>query len=131
MNRPQPSAPLRLLLVDDNEPDVRAFRRAFETAHVCCEITHCVRAEEALERLRLHAVSFDLLVTDYTLSGMSGSGRDPQFLTALKLQMTFCPLYLATCSSDPRTVRPERATVSAHLPRVFARCAQLQRPGRR
>ncbi len=58
--------------------------------------------------------------------------RSPvKFLIALKLQMTFCPLYLAMCSSYTRTVRPMRATTTAHLLRVFARCAQLQQPGRR
>ena len=43
--------------------------------------------------------------------------------------MTFCPLYLATCSFCTLTVRPMRATRPAGQPWVFARCAQVQRPG--
>lgn len=36
---------LRILLVEDNEHDARAFRRAFEKAEIPCEITHCLKAE--------------------------------------------------------------------------------------
>ncbi len=66
------SSPLRILLVEDNEHDRLFFRRAFRKSQVACEITECVRADEALERLRADASSFDLVVVDHALSSMSG-----------------------------------------------------------
>jgi CheY-like chemotaxis protein len=64
--------PIRILLVEDNEHDRLAFRRALGESDIECEITECVRAEEALERLRGSASSFDIGVVDYALPGMSG-----------------------------------------------------------
>jgi hypothetical protein len=66
------SSPLRILLVEDEEHDVVVFRLAFQKSQVACEITKFERAEEALERLRTDASSFDLVVIDYALPGMSG-----------------------------------------------------------
>jgi PAS domain S-box-containing protein len=66
------STPLRIVLVEDDEHDVLAFRRAFQKSQVASEITHYVRAEKALERLVADASSFDLVVADHKLPGMSG-----------------------------------------------------------
>lgn len=63
---------LRILLVEDDEHDRLSFRRAFENNQVTCEITECIRAEEALERIRSDASSFDIVVIDHKLPGMSG-----------------------------------------------------------
>jgi PAS domain S-box-containing protein len=63
---------LRILLVEDDEHDRLAFRRAFGKSDVAGEITECVRAEEALKRLRADPSSFDIAVVDYALPGMSG-----------------------------------------------------------
>jgi len=74
----QSDNPLRILLVEDSEHDVLVFRRAFKRSQVPCEITHCMRAEEALERLAVPfetqhpATAFDLIVTDHKLPGMTG-----------------------------------------------------------
>ncbi len=70
--RQHPSSPLHILLVEDSEHDMLVFRRAFQRSQVVCEITHYVRAEEALARLQDTPSSFDLVVTDYKLPGMSG-----------------------------------------------------------
>ena len=72
MDSDSTSTPLRILLVEDNEHDWLAFRRAFQKGQVPSEISRCVRAEEALRRLDTDASSFDLVVTDYKLPGMSG-----------------------------------------------------------
>ena len=66
------SSPLRILLVEDDEHDIVVFRLAFQKSQVACEITEYIRAEEALERLRADASSFDLVVIDHGLPGMSG-----------------------------------------------------------
>jgi len=56
---------LRILLVEDGEIDALAFRRALEGSDLSCEITHCYRAEEALETLDRGAAKFDLAVADH------------------------------------------------------------------
>ena len=63
---------LRVLLVEDDEHDIMSFRRVFRKGQLECEITECIRAEEALERLRAGTSSFDLVVIDHKLPGMSG-----------------------------------------------------------
>jgi PAS domain S-box-containing protein len=72
MNTNKTSPTLRILLVEDDEHDRLAFRRAFQKSQVSCQITECGRAEKALERLRDDSSSFDLLVIDHGLPGMSG-----------------------------------------------------------
>ncbi|MBW2258923.1 MAG: response regulator [Deltaproteobacteria bacterium] len=72
MNPTKTPPPLRILLVEDKEFDVQAFRRAFKRSDVPCEITECMRAEEALARLSDDASRFDLVVIDHGLPGMSG-----------------------------------------------------------
>jgi signal transduction histidine kinase len=73
---PDSTTPLRILLIEDSAHDVLAFRRAFKKSRVASKITHCVRAEQALEQLSADpehgAASFDLVVTDYKLPGMTG-----------------------------------------------------------
>jgi signal transduction histidine kinase len=66
------STSLRVLLVEDDEHDRIAFRRALQKSQLSYEITECIRAEEALERLRTKAPSFDLAVIDHQLPGMPG-----------------------------------------------------------
>ena len=66
------SAPLRILLVEDSEHDAVAFHRAFRKAAALYDIAICERAEEALARLYDQTSSFDLVVADYMLPGMSG-----------------------------------------------------------
>lgn len=75
------SAGLRVLLVEDDPHDRTAFHRAFHKADVSCKITECQRGEEALERLRKDASSFDLVVIDHGLPGMSGLDLCRELLT--------------------------------------------------
>ncbi len=77
---------LRILLVEDSEYDVTIFRRAIEASRVADEVVHYIRAEDVLEHLGIErsmdpaaldhakrrAASFDLLVTDHRLPGMTG-----------------------------------------------------------
>ena len=66
------AAGLRILLVEDDKHDRVAFGRAFKRSSLSCKITECERAEEALERLHGHTSSFDLVVVDHGLPGISG-----------------------------------------------------------
>jgi PAS domain S-box-containing protein len=72
MDPTKTSAGLRILLVEDAEHDRLAFRQAFKKRQVSCQITEYERAEEAMERLRADASSFDLVVIDHALPGISG-----------------------------------------------------------
>jgi PAS domain S-box-containing protein len=65
-------SPLRIMLVEDDEHDRIVFRRAFQKSQVTCEVTECVRAEEALDQIRSDASCFDMVVVDHALPGMSG-----------------------------------------------------------
>jgi two-component system cell cycle sensor histidine kinase/response regulator CckA len=64
--------PLRILLVEESEHDFLALRRTFEKSRVASKITRYVRAEDALERLTADVTSFDLVVTEHKLPGISG-----------------------------------------------------------
>ncbi|NVM21631.1 MAG: response regulator [Desulfobacterales bacterium] len=69
---PSETLPFRIVLVEDDEHDRLSFRRAFDKSAVSWEITEFTWAEEALELLVADASSFDLVVVDHQLPGMSG-----------------------------------------------------------
>lgn len=66
------SKPLKIMLVEDSEHDLLAFRRAINKSDLNVEITHFPRAEAALDVLSKEAAKFDILVSDYKLPGMTG-----------------------------------------------------------
>ncbi len=72
MNSSKASSTLRILLVEDSEHDRFAFGRALQKARIKCDITECVRAEEALEFVRSGDNAFNLMVVDHGLPGISG-----------------------------------------------------------
>jgi CheY-like chemotaxis protein len=84
--------PLHILLVEDSEHDVLAFRRAFQKALAPCDLALCERAEEALAQLCGQAAAFDLVVADYKLPGMSGL----ELYRALRASHIPIPLVLLT-----------------------------------
>lgn len=63
---------VRILLVEDNEYDAFSFRRALRKSDLQAHVTIRIRAEEALNELQIDGASFDLIVSDYKLPGMSG-----------------------------------------------------------
>ncbi len=65
-------SPLRILLVEDSEHDTAAFNRALDKGGLKAEVTHFVKAEEALKSLQISPLSYDLVVADYKLPGMTG-----------------------------------------------------------
>jgi signal transduction histidine kinase len=92
------STPLRVLLVEDDEHDRIAFGRAFRKSQLKCEITECIRAEEALERLRADTSSFDLVVIDHKLPGMSGF----ELCKTLVVEKITLPLVILTGKGSER-----------------------------
>lgn len=69
--QPFPS-PFRVLLVEDSEHDFLAFKRSFKKSTIESTITRYERAEEALAKLIADYSSFDLVVSDHKLPGMTG-----------------------------------------------------------
>ncbi len=92
MNSNETSSMLRILLVEDNSHDRIAFCHALQKGQLSCEITECVRAEEALEYVRSDDCSFNLLVVDHGLPGISGLELCKELLAA----GTLLPLVLLT-----------------------------------
>ena len=66
------SSTIRLLLVEDNEHDQAAFKRALGKSETDFDITVCDKAEDAFDKLAVNTDSFDLVVVDYDLPGMTG-----------------------------------------------------------
>lgn len=69
---PVEASSLRVLLVEDNEYDRQAFRRALQKSRFSSDITECVRGEEAVEIIHDNPTSFNVVVVDHALPGMSG-----------------------------------------------------------
>jgi len=112
MKTPKPSHPLRILLVEDNAHDHLAFSRAFQQSGLPHEITCYVRAEEALQRLREDAGSFDLVVGDYKLPGMTGL----ELFLALRGNSIPLPMVILTGSgSEQLAVEALKAGVNDYL----------------
>ena len=63
---------LRVLLVEDSKHDARAIVRALDRSEPPCEVTHCIRAEDAVEILDAPESVFDVVVSDLQLPGMPG-----------------------------------------------------------
>ena len=103
---------LRVLLVEDDEHDVLAFERAFKNSEIACDITRCLRAEDAIERLRSDASSFDIVVTDYRLPGMSGL----ELFEAIRKAGIDLPLVITAGSGSEHTaVEALRAGVDDYI----------------
>jgi len=66
------SSPISILLIEDDEHDQFAFKRSLRNSATAFEISVCERAEEALEIIAASKASFDVVVADYDLPGMTG-----------------------------------------------------------
>jgi diguanylate cyclase (GGDEF)-like protein/PAS domain S-box-containing protein len=65
-------SPLNILLVEDDDHDRIAFRRALRISKIECDITECVRASDALDLIREEASRYDIVVVDHHLPGLFG-----------------------------------------------------------
>lgn len=72
MNRQQPHAPIRVLLVEDSLHDQIAFQRSLDRSSTPFHLTVCDRAEEIPMAMQSGSQSFDLIVVDYNLPGLTG-----------------------------------------------------------
>ena len=128
----QLAAPLRLLLVDDDEIDRRSIRRALAQGGLPVELTEIDSADLALDALQ--AGSFDCALFDYHIPGRDGlwllraaraAGIDTPVVmltgrgdedTAVSTMKSGAADYLAKSSlSSDRLVAAIRAAIRVHL----------------
>ncbi|MBN2416272.1 response regulator [bacterium] len=68
----QTAESVRILLVEDNSHDRLIFLRAMKNGPITGRVTECECAADAVDMLESDAASFDVIVTDYDLPGLSG-----------------------------------------------------------
>ncbi len=90
---------IRILLVEDNKHDRISFERAFHKSHLSCEITTCHRAEDAIQILEDNPDTFDVMMTDNGLPGISGLGLCKNLID----HKTPIPLILLTGAGNEET----------------------------
>ncbi|MBK5276319.1 MAG: diguanylate cyclase [Desulfuromonadales bacterium] len=73
---------LNILLVEDNEHDRAAFRRAFKDYSAEYRITECVRAPDAISMIEKYPSTFDIVVIDHHLPCMYGLDLCKELLAA-------------------------------------------------
>jgi PAS domain S-box-containing protein len=83
---------IHILLVENNEDDIASFRRAFQKSGVLHDIVSYQCAEEAMKRLQNDSGSFDMLVVNHRLPGMSGLS----FFKKLRAKHILLPLIFLT-----------------------------------
>jgi diguanylate cyclase (GGDEF)-like protein len=87
---------LKILLVEDDEHDRIAFLRALRVSGMECEITECVRADDALDLIRSDPSRYDLVVVDHHLPGLFGV----DFCKTLLAESIGLPLVMLTGSGS-------------------------------
>ncbi|MBF0497493.1 MAG: response regulator [Deltaproteobacteria bacterium] len=103
---------LRILLVEDNENDVKAFKRSFKTSRIPHKITLVDRAEKALETLETDAALYDVVVIDHGLPGMNGL----ELCVALRERSVPLPLVMQTgMGSEKLAVQALKSGVDDYL----------------
>ena len=114
------AAPLRILLVEDDEFDVAVFGRAFRRAGIACEIVRCRTGEEALEGLRDAELELDLLVTDHQLPGLSGFDLCLKLIDGFRSrpepsEPPFALVLLTGVGSEQMAIRALRAGINDYI----------------
>ncbi len=89
---------IRILIVEDDEIDVRAFERALKKSGINYNLKSCIYANDALKLFSNKETSFDCIFLDYQLPGMDG-------LTLLKKIKTLGferPILIMTSQGDEK-----------------------------
>ncbi len=109
------AAPLRILLIEDDEFDVAVFSRAFRRSDIPCEIVRCRTGEEALDGLRDAELELDLLVTDYQLPGLSGFDLCLRLIEREETEPPFALVLLTGVGSEQMAIRALRAGIHDYI----------------
>ena len=89
---------IKILLVEDDEIDVRAFVRTLKKSSIDFELESCIYADEALKLLKNKADVFDCIFVDYQLPGMDGLS----LLKEIKLHGYNKPVLVMTSQGDEK-----------------------------
>lgn len=89
---------IKILLVEDDEIDVRAFARVLKKSNIDFELESCIYADEALSLLDDKAHVFDCMFVDYQLPGMDGLS----LLKEIKLRQYNKPVLVMTSQGDEK-----------------------------
>lgn len=104
--------PFRLLLVEDNEHDRQAFRRAFRKSNVRIELTEYIRAEDALHQLKASPDAYHLIVSDHKLPGICGLDF---YRELIKGNITLPMVLLTGVGSEHLAIEALKAGVNDYL----------------
>ncbi len=96
-------APLRFLVLDDDQDSVFLHRHALEKAFPSCTVTEANTCEAALAAIR--AQPFDALLADHHLCGESGG----ECIARIRRQGLQFPILMVTASEDPKIHAEARA----------------------
>jgi signal transduction histidine kinase len=109
---PGNARPLRVLLVEDNDLDCRAYERALKIANMKADFTVCDRAEEAEDRLIHGSDRFDLVVINFELPGMNGL----ELFKRVRRQQNLPPfVILVDAGSEKTAVKALRAGIYDYI----------------
>jgi PAS domain S-box-containing protein len=98
-NAPMPGGDEKILVVDD-EPDLTTITKIFLT-RLGYTVETAVTSLDALEKFKLAPASFDLLITDQTMPGMSGIELAQAVLELnSEVPIILCSGYTAALSAD-------------------------------
>lgn len=136
MKKPELLSQMKILLVEDDEHDRIAFLRALRVSGIECEITECVRADDALELIRSDYSRYDLVVVDHHLPGLFGV----DFCKTLLAESIALPLVMLTGSGseavavealkagvDDYVIKDPECTYLQMLPRILSDAVSAHR----
>lgn len=90
--------PIRVLLVEDSDHDQIAFQRALQRSSSQFSVTICERAEDIPSAVQAGSQSFDMVVVDYNLPGITGL----EAYQTLKHESNLPPFVLLTGAGSER-----------------------------
>ncbi len=109
------AAPLRILLVEDDEFDVAVFGRAFHRSGIACEIVRCRTGEEAIAGLRDAELELDLLVTDHQLPGVPGFDLCLRLIESFAKAPPFALVLLTGVGSEQMAIKALRVGIDDYI----------------
>jgi DNA-binding NtrC family response regulator len=113
-------APLRILLVDDDDFDRLAVRRCLQQCPVSVEMDEAVTAAETLERI--DASAYDCVLLDYYLPGVAGLS----LLHAVRAAVPDIPVVMLTGRGDEEVaVELMKAGAADYLPKAALTAERL------
>ncbi len=124
LNQMKDAEQIRILLVDDDEIDIMAFKRALKKADISHNITSFTYAKEALNHLAEHKSDYDCIFIDYLLPGVDGL----QLLRQINELDVSVPISVITSHGDEKlAVEIMKEGAFDYFPKSDVRAEQLRK----